>query len=133
MEIAEVVDIHRNQSQRTGVEATGEEVIIIRHLEKVSSMTIRVQMATLSLNSIKGSVIQREEEPTNRINESGRIVKELQFHCNRVTSLTVMQWDAVSMTTLYSVLLGQMIQTDAVKETEGDLEIVVTEGVVGEE
>jgi len=37
------------------------------------------------------------------------------------------------MTTLYSVLLGQMIQTDAVKETVGDLEIVVTEGVVGEE
>jgi len=91
MEIAEVVDVHRNQSQRTEVEATGEEVIIIRHLEKVSSMTIRVQMATLSLNSIKGSVIQREEEPANRINEGGRIVKELQLHCNRVTSLTVMQ------------------------------------------
>jgi len=26
-----------------------------------------------------------------------------------------------------------MIQTDAVKETAGDLEIMVTEGVVGEE
>lgn len=69
METAVVEDIHRNRSQRTGVEAAGEEVVIIRHLAKVSSMAISFVMAILSLNSTQGSVIQREVEPANRINE----------------------------------------------------------------
>ena len=37
------------------------------------------------------------------------------------------------MTTLYLVLLREMIQIDVVKETAGGPEIVVTKGVVGEE
>lgn len=85
-ETAVVEGIHRNRSQRTRVEATGVEVRIIRRLVKVSSMAIRSVMANLSLNLIKGSVMQREEEPANRINEEGRFVEELQLHCNRLTS-----------------------------------------------
>lgn len=91
METAVVEDIHRNRSQRTRVEATGVEVLIIRRLAKVSSMAISFLMAILSLNSIKGSVIQRGEELANTINEGGRLVEELQLHCHRLTSLTVMQ------------------------------------------
>lgn len=91
METAVVEGIHRNRSQRTRVEATGVEVLIIRRLAKVSSMAISFLTAILSLNSIKGSVIQRGEELANRINEGGRFVEELQLHCHRLTSLTVMQ------------------------------------------
>lgn len=91
METAVVEDIHRNRSQRTRVEATGVEVLIIRRLAKVSSMAISFLMAILSLNSIKGSVIQRGEELANTINEGGRLVEKLQLHCHRLTSLTAMQ------------------------------------------
>lgn len=79
--------ILRNRSQeRTEVEATEEEVLIIRHLTKVSIMRISF------LNSTKGSsVIQRKEEPANTINEGGRFVDEMEFHLTHLTSLTVMR------------------------------------------
>jgi len=85
MEIGVVGVIRRNQSQGTEVAPTEEEVIIIRHLTKVSIMTISF------LNSTKGSIILRKEEPANTINEGGRFVDEMQYHRTHLTSLTVMR------------------------------------------
>lgn len=90
METVVVEDIRRNRSQRARVEVTEEEIVISRHLAEVSSMAIRILMAIISLNSLKGSVIQREEQ-ANRIIEGGRFVKEIQLHCSRLTSPTVIR------------------------------------------
>ena len=90
METGVAEDIHRNRSQRTGVEATEEEIVISRHLAGVSSMAISILMAIISLlNSPKGNVIQREEQG-NRIKEGVRFVEEMQLHCSRLTLPTVM-------------------------------------------
>lgn len=80
-------DIRRNRKQRTGVEA-GEEAGVVRHLEKVSRMSIRFCIAIIGLRSLKGSVFQGEEE-ANSIKERGSFMKERPHNCSRLTSLTV--------------------------------------------
>ena len=47
-------------------------------------------------------------------------------------SLTVIQRETASVAILHQVLLWEMIQADAVKETTGNPGIVLTEGVVRE-
>ena len=88
LKTVEAEDIRRNQSQRTGVEASEEEIVISRHLAEVSSMAISIRIAIISLNSPKGNVIQREEQG-NRVKEGGSFVEEMQLHCSRLTSPTV--------------------------------------------
>lgn len=91
-------DIRRNRKQRTGVEA-GEEAGVVRHLEKVSRMSIRFCMAIIGLRSLKGNVFQREEE-ANSIKERGGFMKERPHNCSRLTSSTVIRRDTAPVTTL---------------------------------
>lgn len=95
-------DIRRNRKQRTGVaagEEAGEEAGVVRHLEKVSRMSIRFCMAIIGLRSLKGSVFQREEE-ANSIKERGGFMKERPHNCSRLTSSTVIRRDTAPVTTL---------------------------------
>lgn len=91
-------DIRRNRKQRTGVEA-GEEAGVVRHLEKVSRMSIRFCIAIIGLRSLKGSVFQGEEE-ANSIKERGSFMKERPHNCSRLTSSTVIRRDTAPVTTL---------------------------------
>lgn len=91
-------DIRRNRKQRTGVEA-GEEAGVVRHLEKVSRMSIRFCIAIIGLRSLKGSVFQGEEE-ANSIKERGGFMKERPHNCSRLTSSTVIRRDTAPVTTL---------------------------------
>lgn len=84
--------------RRTGVEA-GEEAGVVRHLEKVSRMSIRFCMAIIGLRSLKGNVFQREEE-ANSIKERGGFMKERPHNCSRLTSSTVIRRDTAPVTTL---------------------------------
>ena len=122
-------DIHRNRKQRAGVEATGEEAAVFRHLANVSRMSINFFMAIIGLSSLKGSVIQREEQ-ANSITERGNFVEERQLSRSRRSASTLFRRDTAPVTTFYEVILWEKIQTNAVKETAGDLGIVVAEGVV---
>lgn len=114
--------MRRDRKQSPGVEASGEEA-------EVSRMSIS-WMAIIRLSSLEGSVIQVEEQ-ANRIKEGRGFMEEKQLNCP--ISSTIIQREIAPVAVLYRVLLWEFIQADAVKETRGNLGIVVTEDVVREE